>query len=147
MLGHDSKYEKGHLHASETKPATIVIPRTRLGAIVLRACMLAFDRRATKAVETASACWSSPTGQGRAGVRNGALVRFERLRMDGDEKTSVERQDAGPAGISSSCHALCTGPCWWLREQSREVPSCHRDRSVAIGADAEIALRRRVQRT
>jgi hypothetical protein len=75
-------------------------------------------------------------GRRRQGQEQGrteaALGCFELLRMDGDERTSVERQNAGPAGISSSCHALCTALVV-LREQSREVPSCHRDRSVAIG--------------
>ena len=66
------------------------------------------------------------------GRTQATLGRFELLRMDGDERISVERQNAGPAGISSSCHAPRTGLVV-LREQSREVPSCHRDRSLAIG--------------
>ena len=92
--------------------------------------------------------------QGKAGQsrRYGALARFQLLRMDGDETThdiggAAVRQNAGLAGISSSCHALCTGP-WWCCGSRAE--RCHRAIEIGLlrsGAGAEIALRRRARHT
>lgn len=98
--------EKGGIHASETGAAALSIDRAGLGAIV-HACMLVCDRRTSNfqgrgATSAGWTSWSSPTGQDSSQGRNGALARFELLRMDGDETTSVERQYGRMQGLRVS---------------------------------------------
>lgn len=103
VLGHYLWTKRAIYMLARLVAVAMIISRARLGVIVC-ACMLAWDRRTSTVSNSqgcgaASAGWSSPSGQG---MRDGALARFELLRMDGDETTSVERQSGRMQGLRVS---------------------------------------------
>lgn len=105
VLGHYSCTNRALYMLARLERRAMPISRAGLGGIV-DACMLACDRRTFQLPGQ----WSDECSllAGRAGVlrqgsrRKWALTRFELLRMDGDETTSVERQYGRMQGLRVS---------------------------------------------